>query len=78
MSRSDWTTPDLSAASARWNQTDSSMNEEPFSRSARRRTIDGVGASVAFVGAPVGASVKVGTPVAVGAIVGAYVSVVGA
>ena len=33
---------------------------------------------VAFVGAPVGASVKVGTPVAVGAIVGAYVSVVGA
>ena len=55
MSRSDWTTPDLSAASARWNQTDSSMNEEPFSRSARRRTIDGVGASVvAFVGAPVG------------------------
>ena len=36
MSRSDWTTPDLSAASARWNQTDSSMNEEPFSRSAQR------------------------------------------
>ena len=30
MSRSDWTTPDLSAASARWNQTDSSMNEEPY------------------------------------------------
>ena len=69
MSRSDWTTPDLSAASARWNQTDSSMNEEPFSRSARRRF--GVVVFVAFVGAPVGASVKVGTPVAVGAKEGA-------
>ena len=55
MSRSDWTTPDLSAASARWNQTDSSMNEEPFSRSARRRF--GAVVFVAFVGAPVGASV---------------------
>ena len=69
MSRSDWTTPDLSAASARWNQTDSSMNEEPFSRSARRRTVVFV---MFAVGIPVGASVVVG------AIVGAYVSVVGA
>ena len=69
MSRSDWTTPDLSAASARWNQTDSSMNEEPFSRSARRRVVVFV---MFAVGIPVGASVVVG------AIVGAYVSVVGA
>ena len=58
----------------RWNDFETGSGTVASSR----RRAGGVGAFVAFVGAPVGASVKVGTPVAVGAIVGAYVSVVGA
>ena len=53
-----------------------------FSRRRRRSPFGEAGTGgtvvVEFVGAPVGASVWVGTPVAVAAIVGAYVSVVGA